>query len=339
MKRKRSLSNPVVKGFFIMVLLVFSRGGLYPGNWMNVTAYPGTGDMQSTSIFIYPSGYEALEGYWKGGVGKSRIIPVFLGGPIQWWNPGSWSPAIDPDKLPGSGAIQSQTEFVTPDKTLLYQAIWRGDQGWCRDVPVIGGTVRWELANDIEDWDGPVYLSSLPGSGSLQAQNEFFLPGSKRLFQRIWRNNQYYWRSVPRSGDAVDWNAASDWFGPYPSTTLPGSGDIQATTAFRLSGDQDIEERFWKNNAGYKRTLRMKKRSNLILSSGGLSYVDWIFATSNWIDSQTSIYHKSDDKYADDWTEKSNPLWGHRNNWCNCAWWEGTSIVPLHPLKPFFSLS
>lgn len=307
MQHRTLFSNPTIKSFIIIAAIIFSCGALYSGSWYVAPSYPDTGDMQSMTIFIYPNGTQAIEGYWKGNIGRSRIIPVYYGGPIQWWNAGSWSAPLSLSNLPGSGSVQSQTDFVTPDNTWLIQGIWRGDQGWSRNVPVVNGVIMWSSAGS---WSGPITLSSLPGSGSVQAQNEFFLPNSNKLFQRFWRNNQCYWRVVPRSGSQVDWSNASAWYGPIPGSSVPGSGNVQATAAYRLSNNKDIEEHIWINNWGYKRTLRMKEKDSFTLNPGGYSYLDWIFSNTNWIVVGGSSYHIGDDAYADDWVASSGSTEG-----------------------------
>jgi len=113
--------------------------------------------------------------------------------------------------LPGSGVMQAQDGYIMPNGQ-LQQSFWRGNQGWYRSVPMKSdGTPDWSKAGA---WGGPVLLSALPGSGSMQAQNGYIMP-SGQLQQSIWRGNQGWYRSVPmKSNGTPDWNKASAWDGP-----------------------------------------------------------------------------------------------------------------------------
>ena len=107
--------------------------------------------------------------------------------------------------------MQAQTAYVLPNKT-LQQSFWRGNQGWVRIVPLrANGSPDWGRASS---WHGPVGLSSLPGSGSIQAQTATVFR-NRTLVQGIWRSNQGWSRTVPLRADGTpDWGRAGAWSGP-----------------------------------------------------------------------------------------------------------------------------
>lgn len=167
-------------------------------------------------------------------------------------NAGDWSDPMSPSGLPGSGNMQSQNAFISPDGTELIQGFWRGNQGWSRTVPIVGGVIQWSSASA---WSGPIPLSALPGSGSIQSQTGFLSPDETELIQGFWRGNQGWSRTVPVINDSVSWSNASAWSGPMSISALPGSGNIMAQASFLLPNSGKLLQRFWRGNQCYWRVV------------------------------------------------------------------------------------
>lgn len=81
-------------------------------------------------------------------------------------------------------------------------------------------------------WAGPVALSALPGSGSLQAYSDYTT--GTFLGQAVWQNNAGYARTVPIVGCTVDFPHAGAWSGAISINILPGSGDMRAQDNYEL---------------------------------------------------------------------------------------------------------
>jgi hypothetical protein len=129
----------------------------------------------------------------------------------------------------------------------LAQSFWRGNQGYSRTVPISNNEIQW---NQASAWSAPTLITTLPGSGDMQAESEFVVGNT--LTQSIWRGNQGFWRTVPISNNEIQWNQASAWSAPTLITTLPGSGDMQAKSEF-VVGNTLIQS-YWRSNREYWRT-------------------------------------------------------------------------------------
>ena len=103
------------------------------------------------------------------------------------------------DDLPGSGTLQAHGDFISGDGDTLHQAIWRGNQGWTRDVPISSsGNPVWGQAGS---WSGPISISLLPptsSSLSMQAQDNIIV--GDKLYQTYFRGNHGWRRDVPLNG-------------------------------------------------------------------------------------------------------------------------------------------
>ena len=178
----------------------------------------GSGSMQSESNFIV--GNILWQAYWRGNEGWSRTVPI-VNNNIDWSSASGWAGPIPIAALPGSGSMQSQGNFVMGNT--LWQAFWRGNEGWSRTVPIVNGVVQWGSASG---WSGPIPIAALPGSGSMQGQSNFVMGNT--LWQAFWRGNEGWSRTVPIVNGVVQWGSASGWSGPIPIAALPGNGSFQA---------------------------------------------------------------------------------------------------------------
>ena len=192
--------------------------------------YSNNTDLTMTSS--YGALYEDLwyADVWNTSYGVSRTVAIDASANIQWGNAPAWPGAAGIGSLPGNGVLQSKANYRVGNN--LVQAIWRNNQGWTRNVPIVNDEVRWGNAPAV--WTGPVGIDSMPGSGNMQAHGDYAT--SNTLIQAIWRRNdlginQGYARNVPIVNGMVQWGQAQAWIGPIGIESLPGGqygGDMQA---------------------------------------------------------------------------------------------------------------
>ena len=163
---------------------------------------------------------------------------------MQWTGANPWSGPIGLSGMPGSGSVQTQVNYRSGND--LYQSIWQSNSGYFRTVPIVNDAVQWGSASG---WTGPIGIGSMPGSGDMQAHGDYAVGNT--LVQAIWRNNWGYSRNVPIVGGVVLWGEAGTWSSPLSISTLPGSGDMQATDNY--VGGNTYWQSFWRSNVQYTR--------------------------------------------------------------------------------------
>ena len=107
-----------------------------------ISTLPGSGSIQTQAEVIYPNNTQLLQSFYRGDQGYWRIVPVVNGNPV-WASAGAWSAPISVSTLPGSGTIQTRSDFIIGNGANLIQALWRGDKGFWRIVPVVNGKPQW----------------------------------------------------------------------------------------------------------------------------------------------------------------------------------------------------
>lgn len=134
------------------------------GGPYSASSLPGSGEIQSQYAFAISN--TLYQGFWRNNQGYSRTVPI-VNNVIQWGSATAWSGPASIANLPGSGDMQSQTDYVVGNT--LTQGFWRGNQGWTRTVPIVNGVINWGAASA---WSGPLDYSILPGgpSGNETAQ-------------------------------------------------------------------------------------------------------------------------------------------------------------------------
>ena len=182
-----------------------------------ISGLPGSGNMQAQNN--YRVGNNLMQAFWRGNQGWSRNVPI-VNDVIQWGSAPAWGGPIAISGLPGAGDMQAQGDYAVG--STLIQAFWRNNQGWTRNVPIVNGVVQWGQASA---WGGPIAITGLPGSGDMQAQDNFVVGNT--YWQITWRSNQQYTRSVPIVGGSVQWGQASSWSNTTAQENLSGSGDVQ----------------------------------------------------------------------------------------------------------------
>jgi hypothetical protein len=172
-------------------------------------------------------------------------------------------------ELPGEGDLFAQTSYLINDTTLV-QAIWRGENGYMRNVPLEGGSPAWSKA---QGWSPAIPLAPLPGTGAFQTHVTVVLP-NKTLLQGYWRGNEGYSRTIPldSTGRPI-WDKATSWSEPVSIGTLPGSGDMQAQTAFTEANNTHLVQAFWRGDKGYSRTFAIYADGSVDWKSGAWSEV------------------------------------------------------------------
>jgi len=189
---------------------------------------------------------ELNETIWRGNQGWTRPVAVDNNGNIQWGIAESWSGPDGLSSLPGSGTLQTQVNYRVGNT--LVQGIWRNDQGWTRNVPIADDVIQWGSA---PAWSGPISISSMPGSGSMQAHGDYAVGNT--LVQGVWRNNQGWTRDVPIVNGVIQWGQAGAWSGPISIGGLPGSGDMQVQDNF-VTGNTYWQV-IWRSNQQYTRSV------------------------------------------------------------------------------------
>jgi hypothetical protein len=257
--------------------------GVSPWEVKSIAALPGSGAMQAWESYAQPSGL--LERYWRGNQRYARVVPWSADGSPNYVTNPAFAPSPEA-ALPGSGAIETADLVARPAGGALTQALWRGGQGWVRDVPIDPGTGEPNWSAAPVNWTGPLVPDALPGSGRLQTQSSVTYPAGLNLLQALWRNNKGYSRTVPidASGAPV-WREASRWSDPpLDIASLPGSGDIEAQNevmyytarkTFVLVFDPSVPQA----DGSFRRlSQHMGWKSPTALAA---QYRDWIFNTSS----------------------------------------------------------
>lgn len=191
------------------------------GAWsgpITLSGLPGSGDMQTQVNYRIGNGF--IQAIWRSNQGWMRTVPI-VNDVIQWGQAPAWGGPLSLSGLPGTGDLQTQGDYAAGNT--LIQTIWRSDQGWTRYVPIVNGVVQWSQAGA---WSGPLSINTLPGSGSIQASDNFVVGNT--YWQTIWRSNQQYTRYAPIINGNVEFGQASDWWSTTSQENLPGSGSVQA---------------------------------------------------------------------------------------------------------------
>ena len=218
------------------------------GAWngpINISALPGSGDMQTSSSFVL--GSDLIQGFWRGNQGFNRTVPI-VNGAVQFGQANVWSAPIAMTAWPAasSGAIQGLTGYVLGNT--LTQGVWRGNQGWSRSVPIVNGVAQYSQASA---WSGPLPITALPGSGDMQTSHSVVV--GSNLIQTYWRGDKGYSRVVPIVNNAVQFGQASSWSTPADVSVWPGSGAIQSLTSYTIGNT--LTQGVWRGNAGYSRQV------------------------------------------------------------------------------------
>lgn len=220
----RTRQVPIING-----VPTFSQAGAWSSP---VTALPGSssdGDIQSlANVAIGSTLYTEV---WRNNTRWTRTTPI-VGGIVQDASATAWVSglaALNFGTEPGSGTVQDGNFYVLC--STLYHQFWRGDQGWSRTVPISGGVPNWSSASA---WSGPVALSALPGTGSLQAFSMY--RGGNSVGQAVWQNNLGYARTVPliNNGCTTDFAHSGTWSSAISINILPGSGNMRAQDNYEL---------------------------------------------------------------------------------------------------------
>lgn len=200
---------------------------------------------QTNSDPIYNITDPLFESAWRGNWGWSRTVAIDASGAIQWASAGAWTGPISIGGLPGSGDMQSEVNYRVGDN--LVQGVWRSNQGWTRNIPIVNGVIQWASA---PAWSGPISINGLPGSGDMQAHGDYAVGNT--LIQAVWRSNQGWSRNAPIVNGVVQWGQAGSWSGPLSISTLSGSGDMQAQDNYVIGNT--YWQIIWRNNTQWTRS-------------------------------------------------------------------------------------
>lgn len=211
---------------------------LYPG-WSgpaSISSIPGSGDLQAQ--VNYRVGDVLVQGFWRGNQGWTRDVPI-VRDVVQWGSAPPFAGPINIGGLPGSGDMQAHGDYAAG--STIIQAIWRSNQGFARNVPIVNGVAQWGQAS-AWNWNNPISINTLPGSGDMQAQDNFAIYNV--YYQTIWRGGQQYRRTVPIVNNVVEFGQASTWTNGTADENLQGSGSVQAQGNYVIDWRSDINPDF-----------------------------------------------------------------------------------------------
>ena len=187
-------------------------------NPIGINTLPGSGSIQTQ--VNYRLGNDLYQSIWQSNYGYFRTVPI-VNNVVQWNSASAWSNPIAISGMPGSGNMQAHGDYAVGNT--LMQAIWRGNQGWSRSVPIVNGVVQW---NQAGAWSGPININTLPGGGDIQATDNYVVGNT--YWQSLWRSNVQWTRYAPIINGSVEFGQASDWWITTSQENLPGSGSVQA---------------------------------------------------------------------------------------------------------------
>lgn len=192
-------------------------------DWTQGQAPPIEGTVQSQ--VIYQVGNNMIKGVWIDDQGWVQYIPV-INDVILWGQPGEWIGPIALGSMPGSGSVQAHGDYVVGNT--LIQGIWQNNEGWTRTVPIANGQIQWNLASPT--WGGPISISTMPGSGDMQAQDNWVVKDT--YWQVIWRNNQQWTRTLPIVNNEVQWSSDFQWINTTAQMNLSDDAPINAQSSY-----------------------------------------------------------------------------------------------------------
>ena len=221
---------------------------------VNISLLPGTGELQTQSGYLSNNNTVLAQAIWRGNQGWIRTVPVGPDGYLDTANASAWSGPSNISGIPGTGDMQSTENFLIRNGAALFQSVWRGNQGWTREVPVVNGSPNFSSAGT---WAGPTSIDELPGAGDLQTYSVYFTDNGSVLNEGVWRGNQGWVRAVPVSNGVPQYAQAPAWKGPSSIGGVPGSGLMQTTNIFPLKNGEEIRQGVWRGNQGWVRTVKM----------------------------------------------------------------------------------
>lgn len=211
-----------------------------------LTGFPGTGSLQadneemgcsmSGSCFVH-------QVIWRNNQIYNRDVPIVnevpnyndLGGQ-------QWSAPVDLSgyNLPNTGEFQAFSYFTIRNGSQMnsWTIVWRGDKEYIQT-----------FQNSY--WADPILISSLPGSGSMQAFDGFIIGST--LWQSFWRGDQNFSRTVPINNSSPNWAAASAWSNPSLLSSIPGTSSVQTKSGFVIGNK--LWESYWRADQRFTRTV------------------------------------------------------------------------------------
>lgn len=131
---------------------------------------PGVGAVRATNTIVYPNGRTFQECYRRSSQGFCRQVNFRADGTPDWPSLSQgWSGPLGTEPLPGTGDVQAATSLMHLDGKAFTQSLWRGNQGFWRDVMFKPeGSPDWAHA---PTWAGTTEIAQLPGAGPMQAAN------------------------------------------------------------------------------------------------------------------------------------------------------------------------
>ena len=114
----------------------------------------------------------------------------------------------------GQGSTDNQTQaasYLPCQQQQLTQMYYRGNQGWVRNVPIVGGKEQWSQGEAFRMFvDLNANPTAHPGSGEVRDINiGFFKRGKEFDFQMVRGDVAYYRYGQTSATGSIDWNAGN----------------------------------------------------------------------------------------------------------------------------------
>ncbi len=174
---------------------------------------------------------------WKNNSCTQYKTAINQDGDLVW---GKTSVSSCPTTIAGSsGNVQTYYSFVAGGR--LHEAMWRGNKGFSRKIPIVNGAVAWGSA--------PAW-SQVASGVTYQGQSGFIL--GKYLHQFVWQNNActQYKTLLDANGEPI-WSQTTQ--PPCPTSIAGTSGNVETYYAF-ISGGY-LREAMWRGAKGYSRDV------------------------------------------------------------------------------------
>ncbi len=106
---------------------------------------------------------------------------------------------------------QTQAAYLPCQQQQLTQMYYRGNQGWVRNVPVVGGKEQWSQGEPFRMFvDLTANPTAHPGSGEVRDVSvNFFKRGNEFDFQMVRGDVAYYKFGKTLSTGSIDWNGGN----------------------------------------------------------------------------------------------------------------------------------
>ncbi len=155
-------------------------------------------------------------------------------------------------ELPGSGTVQAYDAVATANT--LYISLWRNNQPWHREVPILNNQLQYTAAGAWVQGQYHTGYGVIPASSNTNPIHSLdsYVVGTL-LGQSYWRNDIGYERDIPYNNNLVDWDNASGWSATAELSDLQDTThSVQAHDNYYLGGNTFFQS-LWQNDISWGR--------------------------------------------------------------------------------------